>query len=403
MCDLRRANYFLAGHSIRAYWLPRSLSFALLFVITACSSVSHGPDRAMEIAPLQLVDRAVTVDDVAFLAPTPDLLALDEEMKSFVARYTEGLSLQRQRLINLHRAIKSAGVLSMRYDPAAEGSAQEAFYSGTVNCLSYAHLLVALAREAGLNAQYQWVDVRPRWSRMGERVTVGLHVNVTIKMRGGLQYMADIDPLESRDITGTHVISDSDAQALYHSNIAMRALAEESLVDAWAHAVRALQLNDEMPHLWVNLGAVYRQAGQHDVAEQSYFYALSLDSRDRSAMNNLAVLYKLQARDEESAYWQAKIGRYQDSNPYYHAWQGDKLGETGNWAAALTHYQRAVLLAPSDSRLLYATGLIHYQLEDYDAASTLISEAIDLAPLRREKDSYQIQLDAVRAEQLAAL
>ena len=232
---------------------------------------------------------------------------------------------------------------------------------------------------------------------------MGLHVNVTVKMRGGLEYVADIDPLESRDITGNHVISDRDAEALYHSNIAMRALAQENLTDAWAHAVRAVQLSDEMPHLWVNLGAVYRSSGQHSEAEQSYLYALSLDGRDRSAMNNLAVLYRMQARDEEAAYWRKQIAHYQQSNPYYHAWEGDRSSEAGNWTVALMHYQRAVLLGPSDSHLLYATGLIQYQLEDYEAASRLISEAIDHATLRSEKASYQIRLDAVLAEQLAAL
>jgi Flp pilus assembly protein TadD len=403
MFGVRRAKILLVRRGVHACRVPRGLIFALLLTTSACSLLTTGPARVMQITPLQLTDRTVTVDDVVLLAPTPDLLALDGEMKSFVARHTEGMSLHRQRLINLHRAIKSVGVLNVQYDPAAEGSAQEAFYSGSVNCLSYAHLLIALAREAGLNAQYQWVDVRPRWSRMGERVTVALHVNVTIKMRGGVEYVADIDPLEPRDITGNHVISDRDAEALYHSNIAMRALAQENLSDAWAHAVRAVQLSDEMGHLWVNLGAVYRSAGQHSEAEQSYLYALSLDGRDRSAMNNLAVLYKMEARDEEAAYWRAQISHYQESNPYYHAWEGDRSSEAGNWTAALEHYQRAVRLGPADSRLLYATGLIHYQLEDYEAASRLISEAIDHATLRSEKNSYQIRLDAVLAEQLAAL
>ena len=123
MYGLRQAKPkpFLVGHTVCAYRLRRGLFFALLLTLCACSSVSRGPERAFQIAPLQLSDRTVAVDDVTFLAPTPDLLALDEEMKSFVARYTEGLSLQRQRLISLHSAIKSAGMLNVKYDPAGEG------------------------------------------------------------------------------------------------------------------------------------------------------------------------------------------------------------------------------------------------------------------------------------------
>jgi Flp pilus assembly protein TadD len=215
--------------------------------------------------------------------------------------------------------------------------------------------------------------------------------------------MADVDPLEPRDITGTHIISDRDAEALYHSNIAMDALSEERLVSAWGHAVRALQLNPQMAHLWVNLGAVYRVADQHLQAERSYLHALQLDPRDRSAMNNLTVLYGMQGRTLEQEHWQQQLSRYQQSNPYYHAWQGDKSAEANDWRLALKHYQRALALGSDDSRLLYATGLIYYQLEEYEAASRLIMQAIQHATLRSEINSYQIRLDAVTRDHLAGL
>jgi Flp pilus assembly protein TadD len=344
--------------------------------------MSTAPLAQRDIAPLQLPDR---------------------EMKAFVERYTADLGSSRQRLIHLHTAIKSPGLLNMQYDPLAEGSAIESFHRGSVNCLSYAHLFVATAREAGLKANYQWVDVRPHWTRMGERVAVRLHVNVVVKLPSGGEYMADVDPLEARDITGTHLLSDDDAAALYHSNIAMSALAEDQLAPAWGHAVRAVQLSPEMAHLWVNLGAVYRKAAQHLEAEQSYFYALQLEPDNRSAMNNLAVLYKLQGREAQQQHWQQRIARYQDSNPYFHAWQGDGAGEREDWPLALEHYRRAVALDPHDSRLLYSLGLVYFKLAQFDAASSLISEAIEHATLRRQIDSYQTQLDVVKREQIAAL
>lgn len=375
----------------------------IILTTSACSSLSSGPIARQEIYPLQLADRTVGLDDVAFLAPTPDLLALDEEMEEFVARYTQDLRSQRQRLMQLHRSMKGAGVLNLQYDPFAEGSAIEAFHRGSVNCLSYAHLFVAMAREAGLNASYQWVDIRPQWSRMGERVAVRLHVNVVIKVRGGEEFMADIDPLQPRDITSTHVISDRDAQALYHSNIAMDALSEERMDVAWTHAVRAVEISPTMAHLWVNLGAVYRINDQHAEAEQSYLHALKLDHGDRSAMNNLMVLYGMQGRTDEQAQWQRKIARYQNTNPYFHASIGDLAGEKGEWREALASYQQAVRLSPQDSRLLYAAGLIHHQLEEFEEASRLISQAIEHATLRSEIRSYQTQLDVVRQQQLAGL
>jgi Flp pilus assembly protein TadD len=259
-----------------------------------------------------------------------------------------------------------------------------------------------------LDANYQWVKVRPQWSRIGERVALRLHVNVTIQLRHREQFTVDIDPLQASEMTGTRKLSDNDAVALYHNNIGMEALGRNEVDTAWAHAVRALQLSPDMSLLWVNIGAIYRLAGQHEEAEQSYMHALQLNSMERSAMNNLVVLYDLEGREEESKYWSDRVARYRTSNPYYHAWLGDKAGETQDWPQALMHYSDALRLSPEDGRLQYAVGLIHYQLGDFDESVSYISKAIDMAmeqggALRSEVIGYQLQLDAVREEQLVGM
>jgi Flp pilus assembly protein TadD len=96
------------------------------------------------------------------------------------------------------------------------------------------------------------------------------------------------------------------------------------------------------------------------------------------------------------------VAEYRSTNPYYHAWQGDKAGEESDWQQALMHYSEAVRLMPTDSRLLYSMGIIHYQLEDYEQASHYITQAIDAATLLRDKNTYQIQLDVVLQEQMAS-
>jgi len=371
--------------------------------LLACSSTPDASRSVSDLPPLQLANHQLTTDQVAARAPTPDLLAIDQEMREFVQLYTGGVRNSRQRLMMLHRAVTGAATLDLQYDPFAEGGAQEVFHRGSANCLSYANLFVAPAREAGLNASYQWLEVRPQWTRMGERVMVRLHVNTMVKLVGGGEYMVDIDPLPSRDIAGTQKMSDADAQALYHSNIAMDALAEEDLEQAWLHGVRALQISPEVPHLWVNLGAIYRMAGQHKEAENSYLYALQLDPWDRSAMNNLVVLYQIEGREEDRDYWEVRVAHYRDGNPYYHAWLGDKAAEEGDWAAALQHYEEAVERLPDDSHLLYTTGMIYYRLDQLQEASTYINRAIATATLYSDINTYKLQLDAVRRKQLAGI
>ena len=391
------------GRSPVGHPLLRILAGALLLPLFVGCAGSGGERLSVaQMSPLVLEDRVVTHADVAQLAPTPDLLAIDEEMQTFVDTYVGAHNSQRQRLLNLHQAVKSPAILDIQYDPFAEGGAIETFHRGSANCLSYANMFVALAREAGLDARYQWLEVRPQWSRMGERVAVRLHVNVMVKTRRGDKFMIDIDPLSTNEIAGSRLLDDDEAAALYHSNIAMGALAEDQLDVAWLQTVRALQLSPRTGHLWVNLGAIYRVAGQHEEAERSYFRALQLNPQDRSATNNLVVLYEMTGREEDYDYWSDRARRYRDKNPYYHSWLGDVAGEREDWQEALGHYKTAVDLMPDDSRLHYGLGLIYYRLGEFDQATRQITMAIDRATLAREIQDYEVQLEAVRKDQLAS-
>ena len=373
-----------------------------LCLLGGCASSGPPAYTVAELSPLYLDDTVLTFEDVSARTSTPDLLATTPAMNDWVRTYGGNRTNEKQRLVNLHQSVKSESMLGMQYDPFGDGTASEVFHRRTANCLAYANFFVAMAREAGLNARYQWLEVRPQWTRMGERVAVRLHVNVLVITRDGQQYMVDIDPLESRDITGSRTLKDADGAALYHNNIAMTALAEEDLETAWLNGAKALQLSPGMGHLWVNMGAIYRMSDQYDAAEKSYFRALQLDSQDRSAMNNLVVLYDKMGREEEHSYWVERVERYRTSNPYYHAWLGDKAGEAGDLGQALSHYKQALALRPDDSRLLYSVGIIHYKLDDFDSATAYIERAITEAKLRKDVDAYRLHLEAVRREQFAA-
>ena len=372
----------------------------LLLLLSACASNGVKTRALSELPPLHYANRVTTLSEVDQRITTPDLLALDASMRSFVNTYTEGVGPRLQRLQMLHRAVSGQASLGMEYDPFAEGTAQEAFHRQTANCLSYANMFIALSREAGLDARYQWLDVRPTWTRMGERVAVRLHVNAVVHLGSRDRYMVDLDPLPARDIAGSQEISDTDAQALYHNNIAMRALADEQLEEAWLHGMRALQLSPQMPHLWINLGVVYRRAGQFEAAETVYLQALDIDSYERSAMNNLMVLYELLGREEEHAYWQARVDSYRETNPFYHAWLGDQAAEEGDWRQARVHYEDTLDLEPTDANLLFSMGIIYRELGQPKAALRYLDMAMSHASLYREQQRYRAEYDRINSTML---
>ncbi len=377
---------------------------ALLFVLlfsTACATPDSNARLAAGLPPLQLHDRLLTAAYAQDRMPTPDLLAVDEEMRAFVQRYAGDSPHKRQRLMMLHRAIRGPATLGIEYDPRAEGAATATFRRGSANCLAYATLFIALAREAGLNASYQWHEVRPQWVRQGERLVLRKHVNALVTLGGNEQYRVDIDPLPAQDIVHSRGISDTEAQALYHSNLAMDALAANAVEQAWLHAVRAVQLSPGTAHLWVNLGAVYRVNGQHRDAESSYHAALQLDPGEHSAMNNLMVLYDREGRLAERDLWARRVARHREGNPYYHASLGDEAAEAGEWARAVSHYERALELSPKDSRILYLLGQSHSQLGEVSLASVYMQRAIENAVAYGDILTYRTQLDALRGSPAA--
>ncbi len=386
--------------SAAAVW--RLVMLSLMCLLASACATGHAPAKALSrMPPLDFQGRVIGHDQVHRLAPTPSLLDVDDVMRNFAHRYTADASSPRQRLRNLHRAVTGSATLGVDYDPAAQGSARETFHAQTANCLAYANLFIALAREVGLDARYQWVDLRPQWTRMGERVAVRLHVNTVVHLTRRERLMVDLDPLPARDITDSREISDTDAQALFHSNIAMDALAGEQIEAAWANAVRALQLSPGMSHLWVNLGVVYRHAGHYPAAESAYMQALAVDAYDRSAMNNLMVLYGVQGREKERAEWELRVTKYRDRNPYYHAWLGDQAAEKQDWRDALAHYREAMSLAPADPGLMFSTGLIFRQLGELKAALRYIDEARRHATLVSEKQAYTVEYEQISRRLLA--
>jgi|TARA_R110000772_G_scaffold261968_1_gene380757 Flp pilus assembly protein TadD len=366
-------------------------------IVSACGSLG-APSFDLDSLPALILHSGQQLPAAGVVAApgTDSLLQVTPQMQEFVARYAPRATRDRARLLSLHEAVRGAGALGVGYQPTADGDAARVFASGDANCLSFAHLFVALAREAGLDARYQWLDVRPQWTRVGERLTMRVHVNVMVRMPHGEQFMVDIDPLQARDIAASRLLADREAAALHHNNLAMAALAAGSLPDAWMQVVNALRQSPELPLLWVNLGAIYRQTGQLEAVEWALLQALERDSGERSAMNNLALLYDETGRISERDAWLARIQRYRERNPYYLAWRGDLAGESGDWDEALLQYRKALALQPGDSALLAATGVIHFKLQQYGAAERFLQQAIDAASLSSERREYAAQLERVR-------
>ena len=117
--------------------------------------------------------------------------------------------------------------------------------------------------------------------------------------------MVDIDPLQSRDIAASRQISVTEALALYHSNIAMDALAAGDTEQArqWQQAVRnyerALALSPGNSRLLSALGHSHEQLGETGIT--SGYLRRAIDAAP-SRVDNAIYRMQLNAmqRDERS-------------------------------------------------------------------------------------------------------
>ena len=204
-------------------------------------------------------------------------------------------------------------------------------------------------------------------------------------------------------IATADLLSDEDAFALYHGNLAMDALLYEHREDAYAHALRAIQLSSRLDYLWVNLGAIYRLNGQDEVAEQAYYTALELNADSRSAMNNLAVLYYARGELVLAQEWEARVIKHRRRNPYYHYYLGEESEAEGDFQQALRHYRKAIAIKDNDAEFHFRLAKLYYSLQQLSESIRYAEQAIERSRLVGEREQYRAFLAQISRPSVAGI
>ncbi|MFV8781113.1 transglutaminase domain-containing protein [Microbulbifer sp. SA54] len=270
---------------------------AILIIIFQMGCATQTPDIKAHYSPentRHILEQTRVAASGITSEKSTDLLATSEEMQDFLKSIDPSLTPSRR----FRQAIRTLKLNEFRleYDLNRTTNAAEAFKDRRGNCISFAALIVALARGVGLEAHFNRVDAPLGSAKIrnanGRQVQQSiLHINAEVSYGWSSQVIEINFTPRSRY---PHIpLGDEEVKSMYMNNLALEASNNGDLPLAFSHIGNALALHQQSAIAWTTLGYLYRQHGALDLAEMSYNHALYLDADNTAAQLNLRNIYQL--------------------------------------------------------------------------------------------------------------
>ena len=226
--------------------------------------------------------------------------------------------------------------------------ARQAFRERRANCVSYAALLVALARHEGLPVFFVRVGETGVGGEEGEglRVNEG-HLAVGWRWRGGVR-VYDFAGETNPPARLVEPLTDLTALALFWSNRGVEAMLDGEGDEAVRHLEAAVELDPLRVESWTNLGVARRRAGDLAGARRAYETALAIDPTASTAYRNLATLLRLRGRTSEADEVLEEARRMDDEGAFDFLRRAHSSLEEGDLELARGFYRKALELSGGD-------------------------------------------------------
>lgn len=324
------------------------------------------------------------VDQTEDLFPHIDPLYISDEIRQLIDSQLSRRESEQTRVEKLQDILYSPDFLNMQYGDSKTHTALEVFHARRGNCLSVMNLYVAMARYAGVDANFQTVDVQPNWDRRGNLLVISQHINATGQFSVNRHYVVDFTPEIALQQLTSSVIDDHQARALYFNNLGVEAMIAEDFEQALVYLKNALFLDPELSISWNNIGTAYNRLSHRELAEYSYQMAFNTDARNATAINNLAKFYRGAGDMGLARQYEQAIERFNNRNPYYHYARGALALTEKDLQTARSSFRRALRLKEAEPDFYTALARVYIELGDPEAASRLRESARQLVAQNAE-------------------
>ncbi len=377
-------------------WLHAAL--AILVISSSASASRPGKIDGATITPDELLaGTSLGLEDVTpeVIVDEQEVLALSPEMRDFLDAHVEPRGTVSVRLHQLVSAVIDSGTFGLEYDDTTR-TASETFSLRRGNCLSFSNMFVALAREVGLDVQYQEVDVPPDWTLDKDTFVLSRHINIYVNLGLAGTRVVDFNIGDFRTSYDMRRISDSRALAHFYNNMGVERLQAGDSATAFSLFRRAIADNDRFfSPAWTNLGTLYGRNGLLAHAEAAYLQALKARKWDLVAMSNLARLYERGGDLERAAAYRKKVFHHRMRNPYYRHNLAREALAGGDWGAAIGHLRYATRKRPTEDEFCFLLGVAYLRKGDEKAAQRWFSRARELAATEAVRNRYSGKIEAL--------
>ena len=327
------------------------------------------------------------------------LLRVSDEMRRFAEQATAGAVGVADRARALATALSAANGRGLDYDADASLSAEQAFQQRRANCLSYTMLYVALARELGIPAQFNEVDIPPTWD-LGDDRTLLLyrHVNARIDLKSQAYQIVDVGGEDYRPHYEQRILADASALAQFYNNRAVELRLQDRLADALRYQLRALEMAPDTAFLWANLSSLYLRNGQLHAAGIAITRALALEPASVSSYNIAADIHRQLGNAALARYFRKRAQVFLDQNPYYHFQLALNALKQRDDHLAYEETRRAILLDAKDPRFFFLAAELLKRFGDLEHSGEIMRIAIQLTPDPNLQARYRSKFGRLNAQ-----
>lgn len=356
-------------------------------VLTTPAQDRISADDVVDASPLAVEAAESELSNVEMLAVSP-------EMRAFIDEHVDRDAREADRLAQLLQAVLGGDRFVLAYDDSTR-TAASTFSNRRGNCVSFTNMFIALARDIGLEAKYQEVEIPPYWSLSGQTFLISEHVNVLVEVSNALSRVVDFNTYDFVvDVEAdSFVISDARARAHYFNNIGVERMLEGNVGLAFANLRQSVLEDRSFASPWVSLGILHRREGYPEHAEVAYREALKLDRNNPVAMSNLADLYEAQGKSEEAQHYLSRVREHRMSNPFYRFRLANIAFENGDYKDAIKNLKYAIRQKNDEDQFYYLLSLSYLMAGDKPQAQKWMKEAHDVAKATEDRQRYNRKLD----------